>query len=143
MKKNTVLLVTLLLVMTLVSACSAAPAATEEVVETAVLTVGEKAYTKADLEALGTMSADYTDKDGVTTTYEGVSLSALLDDAGLSGSTEITMTASDGYEASLTVEEAVACANCIVAFDGDMLRTVMPDMSGKLNVKDVIAISGN
>jgi hypothetical protein len=53
------------------------------------------------------------------------------------------MTASDGYEASLTVEEAVACANCIVAFDGDMLRTVMPDMSGKLNVKDVIAISGN
>ncbi|MBG0783821.1 MAG: hypothetical protein H0S79_01835 [Anaerolineaceae bacterium] len=143
MKKNTVLLVTLLLVMTLVSACSAAPAATEEVVDTAVLTVGEKAYTKADLEALGTMSADYTDKDGVTTTYEGVSLSALLDDAGLSGSTEITMTASDGYEASLTVEEAVACANCIVAFDGDMLRTVMPDMSGKLNVKDVIAISGN
>ena len=143
MKKNTVLLVTLLLVMTLVSACSAAPAATEEVVETAVLTVGEKAYTKADLEALGTMSADYTDKDGVTTTYEGVSLSALLDDAGLSGSTEITLTASDGYEASLTVEEAVACANCIVAFDGDMLRTVMPDMSGKLNVKDVIAISGN
>jgi hypothetical protein len=143
MKKNTVLLVTLLLVMTLVSACSAAPAATEEVVDTAVLTVGEKAYTKADLEALGTMSTDYTDKDGVTTTYEGVSLSALLDDAGLSGSTEITMTASDGYEASLTVEEAVACANCIVAFDGDMLRTVMPDMSGKLNVKDVIAISGN
>lgn len=137
MKKNTLLLVTLVLVMALVSACSAAPAATEEVVDTAVLTVGEKAYTKADLEALGTMSADYTDKEGVTTTYEGVSLSALLDDADLSGSTEITLTASDGYEATLTVEEAVACANCIVAFDGDSLRTVMPDMSGKLNVKEI------
>ncbi len=144
MKKNTLLLVTLFLIMALVSACSAAaPAATEAVVDTAVLTVGDKAYTKADLEALGTMSADYTDKEGVTTTYEGVSLSVLLDDAGLSGSAEITLTASDGYEVSLTVEEAVACANCIVAFDGDSLRTVMPDMSGKLNVKDLIAISGN
>ena len=143
MKKNTLLLVTLFVVMALVSACSAAPAATEEVVDTAILTVGEKAYAKADLEALGTMSADYTDKEGVTTTYEGVSLSALLDDAGLSGSTEITLTASDGYEATLTVEEAVACANCIVAFDGDSLRTVMPDMSGKLNVKDLVGISGN
>ena len=45
------------------------------------------------------------------------------------------------YEASLTVEEALACANCIVAFDGEGLRTVMPDMSGKLNVKDLIEIS--
>ena len=141
--KKTTLLVTLFIVMALVSACSAAPAATEEVVETAVLTVGEKEYTKADLEALGTMSADYTDKEGVTTTYEGVSLSALLDDAGLSGSTEITLIAYDEYEASLTVEEAVACANCIVAFDGDMLRTVMPDLSGKLNVKDIVKITGN
>jgi hypothetical protein len=142
MKKNA-LLVTLLIVMALVSACSAAPAVTEEVVDTAVLTVGEKSYSKADLEALGTMSADNTDKEGVTTTYEGVSLSALLDDAGLSGSAEIVLTASDGYEASLTGEEAAACANCIVAFDGDSLRTVMPDMSGKLNVKDLVSISGN
>lgn len=140
--KKTKLLVTLFIVMAFVSACTAT-AATEEVVNTAILTVGEKTYSKADLEALGTMSTDYTDKEGVTTTYEGVSLSALLDDAGLSGSAEIVLTASDGYEASLTYEEAVACANCIVAFDGDTLRTVMPDLSGKLNVKDLVAISGN
>ena len=89
------------------------------------------------------MSADYTDKEGVTTTYEGVSLAAVLEDAGLSGSSEITMTSSDGYEASLTVDEVSACANCIVAFDEDTLRTVMPDMSGKLNVKDLVKISGN
>ena len=138
--KKTTLFVTLFIVMALVSACSSA--AVEEVA-TAVLTVGEKAYTTADLEALGTMTTDYTNKDGETTTYEGVSLTSLLEDAGLADAVEITFVASDGYEASLTVEEALACANCIVAFDGDTLRTVMPDMSGKLNVKDVIEITGN
>lgn len=138
--KKTTLFVTLFIVMALVSACSSAAA---EEVATAVLTVGEKAYTMADLEALGTMTTDYTNKDGETTTYEGVSLTSLLEDAGLADAAEITFVASDGYEASLTVEEALACANCIVAFDGDTLRTVMPDMSGKLNVRDVIEITDN
>lgn len=138
--KKTILFVSLFIIMALVSACSpAAPVATEEAV--AILTVGDKTYSKADLEALGTMSVDYTDKEGVTTTYEGVSLAALLEDAGLSGGAEVTLTASDGFEASLTVEEVLACENCIVAFDGDSLRTVMPDMAGKLNVKDLISIS--
>lgn len=142
--KKTTLLVTLFIVMTLVSACStAAPTATEEIEAVAALTVGEKAYSTTDLEALGITTADYTDKEGVTTTFEGVSLSALLEDAGLSESAEITFVASDGYEATLTIEEALACANCIIAFDGDTLRTVMPDMSGKLNVKDIVTISGN
>lgn len=136
--KKTTLITTLLVLVALLAAC--APQATEETA-VALLTVNEKAYTQADLEALGTTSVDYTDKDGVTTTYEGVVISALLADAGADSGTDVTFIAADGYEASLTVEEALACANCIVAFDGEGLRTVMPDMSGKLNVKDLIEIS--
>ncbi len=136
--KKTTLITSLLVLVALLAAC--APQATEEAA-VALLTVNEKAYTQADLEALGTTSVDYTDKDGVTTTYEGVVISALLADAGADSGTDVTFIAADGYEASLTVEEALACANCIVAFDGEGLRTVMPDMSGKLNVKDLIEIS--
>ena len=133
--KKTTLISTLIVVLALLSAC--APAATEE----AILTVGENTYTQSSLEALGLLSVDYTDKDGATTTYEGVLLSGLLEDAGLvEGGSEVVFTAADGYEASMTLEEALACANCIIAFDDDSLRTVMPDMSGKLQVKDVVEV---
>jgi hypothetical protein len=36
--------------------------------------------------------------------------------------------------------EALACADCIVAFDNGSLRMVMPEMSGKLQIKDVVEI---
>mgnify|MGYP001050956323 CR=1 FL=1 len=134
--KKTTIIATLLVLIALVTACT--PQSTEEV---ALLTVNEKSYTQSDLEALETASVDYTGKDGVTTTYDGVLLSALLVDAGADSGAEVTFTASDGYEASATLEEIMACANCIVGFDEGSLRTVMPDMSGKLNVKDLVSIS--
>ncbi len=134
--KKTYLFTVLFVVLALLSACGPQEAAGEP-----VLTVNDKVYSQADLEALGTLSVDYTDKDGNVTAYEGVLLSALLSDAGADSGSEVTFTASDGYEASLSVDEALACANCIVAFDEASLRTVMPDMAGKLNVKDLISIT--
>ena len=138
--KKTYLFTLLFVILALVSACAPKEAATSG--ET-VLTVNDKSYTQADLEALGTTSADYTDKDGNTTTYQGVLLSTLLSDAGAGTGTDVTFAASDGYEASLTVDEAMACPNCIVGFDNGSLRTVMPEMSGKVQVKDLISITTN
>jgi hypothetical protein len=138
--KKTYLFTVLFVILALLSACGPQEAAATEAAE-AALTVNDKAYSQADLEALGTTSVDYTDKDGNVTAYEGVLLSALLTDAGADSGAEVTFTASDGYEASLTVDEAMACANCIVGFDDGSLRTVMPDMSGKLNVKDLVSIT--
>ena len=134
--KKTLLLASLLLVSALATAC--APAAQED----AILTVGSKLYTHSDLEGLGTLSVDYADKDGKITTYEGVLLSIILEDAGIAdaGST-VTFTAADDYQADMPVGEAVACKNCIVALDEDSLRMVMPEQSGKLQVKDVVTIS--
>ena len=136
--KKTTLIATLFVLIALITACTPQAQATEEV---AILTVNEASYTQSGLEALGTTSVDYTGKDGVVTTYEGVLLSALLADAGADSGTDVTFTAADGYEASATVEELMACANCIVGFDEGSLRTVMPDMSGKLNVKDIVSIT--
>jgi hypothetical protein len=104
-----------------------------------VLTVNGQDYSQSDLEALGVLSVDYTDKDGQTTTYEGVLLSDLLSDAGVTGKT-VVFTAADGYEAEMPMADAMACANCIVAFDDGSLRMVMPEQSGKLQVKDVVEI---
>ncbi len=136
--KKTTIITTLLVLIALITACTPQAQATEEV---AILTVNEASYTRSGLEALGTTSVDYTGKDGVVTTYEGVLLSALLVDADADSGTDVTFTAADGYEASITVEELMACANCIVGFDEGSLRTVMPDMSGKLNVKDLVSIT--
>jgi hypothetical protein len=138
--KKTTLLTILLVLVAMLAACSPQAEATEDTA-VALLSVNDKAYTQADLEALGTTSVDYTGKDGEVTTYEGVVLAVLLADAGADSGTDMTFVAADGYEASLTVEEALACADCIVAFDGESLRSVMPEMSGKLNVKDLIEIS--
>jgi hypothetical protein len=67
----------------------------------------------------------------------------LLEEAGArrNGTVHLVFTAADGFEADIDLNEALACANCIVAFDNGSLRMVMPDMSGKLQVKDVIEIS--
>ena len=137
MKKNHVLL-TLFVFLTLFTACSPTPVTVEE----AVLTVGAKVYTQSDLEAFSTTNADYTNNDGETTTYSGVSLTALLEDAGLTGAgVTLVFTAADGYQADMAMDDALACANCIVAFDNGGLRMAMPELSSKLQVKDVIEIS--
>ena len=132
--KKTRLFASLFLVLALLSACSQAMEA--------VLTVGSQVYIQADLEALGTMSVDYTNKDGETTTYEGVPIADVLQDAGVADSGDtVTFTAADDYSADMALEEALACPNCIVAFDEGSLRLVMPDFSGKLQVKDLVTIS--
>jgi len=132
--KKTRLFASLFLVLALLSACSQAGEA--------VLTVDSQEYSQADLEALGTMSVDYTNKDGETTTYEGVPIADVLQDAGVADSGDtVTFTAADDYSADMALEEALACPNCIVAFDEGSLRLVMPDFSGKLQVKDLVTIS--
>lgn len=135
--KKIILSISLLVLLSLLAACSQAAAPVEE----AVLTAGAEEYSQTDLEALGSLSADYTNKDGETTTYSGVPLTALLEDADLTSGETLVFVASDGYEAELPLVDALACANCIVAFDEDILRMVMPDMSSKLQVKDVVEIS--
>ena len=97
-------------------------------------------WTASDLEAMTQVEAEYTNKDGETTTFNGVAFSDLFADAGVSDYTSVTLVASDGYEAEVTADELSACANCLVAVDDGSFRSVMPDMSSKLQVKGLVEI---
>jgi hypothetical protein len=131
--KNLRFLVIFLVLVAMLTAC--APA------EEAILTVKDQEYSQTDLEELGLMSTEYTNKDGETTTYEGVSLAELLEDANATDGETLSFTASDGYTAEMAVDEALSCSSCIVAFDDDGLRMVLPDFSSKLQVKDLSEIN--
>jgi hypothetical protein len=74
-------------------------------------------------------------------TYEGVRLNALLDLAGVqAGAAGLVVTASDDYASEVALADVQACADCLVAFDGDILRMVMPGMESSAWVKDVVQI---
>lgn len=99
----------------------------------------EMAWTEAELKAMDTLDVDYTGKDGATTTYSGVLIKTLLEMAGAGEGATLVLVASDGYTAEIALADVQGCANCIVAFDPEGgLRSVMPEQSGKLQVKNVV-----
>jgi hypothetical protein len=144
-----IILISVLIAGLLLSACAtetAEPAAEEAVAvaEPALILSGavEASWTADDLNAMTQVEAEYTNKDGETTQYSGVLIRDLLTAAGVADYTKLTLVASDGFTAEVTSEELAACANCIVAFDDDgTLRSVMPDLSGKQNVRGLVEIT--
>ena len=102
----------------------------------------EVGWSEADVKAMDTMDVDYTNKDGETSTYTGVLINDLVDKAGVAaGATAVVFVADDGYESELTLAEVQGCADCIIAFrDEGGFSTVMPNFSGKAQVKGVVEI---
>lgn len=102
----------------------------------------ETGWTEAQVQKMDAIDVEYTEKDESVSVYSGVLIMDLLEEAGINdGATTIVFVADDGYTAEVTLEELSACSNCIVASQDDGgFRTVMPDFSGKLQVKGVIEI---
>ncbi|MGV8026595.1 MAG: hypothetical protein AB2L18_08565 [Anaerolineaceae bacterium] len=144
-----IILISVLVASLLLSACAtqtaeAAPEAEVVVAEPALTLSGamEAAWTADELKAMTMVDADYTNKDGETTKFSGVPIVDLLTAAGVTDYATITLVASDGFSADVTKDELAACANCIVAFDDDgSLRSVMPGLASKQNVKGLVEIS--
>ncbi len=103
----------------------------------------EQALSVEDLAGMEQMEAAVTNKDGETEIFTGVSLAALLEAAGIQdGATTITFTAVDGYFFEAPLADIQACADCIVAINDDgTLRTAMPGMEGKAQVKGLVSIT--
>jgi len=100
----------------------------------------ELSFTAADMTAQDQIEVEYTGKDGVDTKYTGVLVTELLPE--ISDSSTLTFIAADGYSAEISGTELLQCANCIIAFqENGGLRLVMPDFSGKLQVKDLVEIN--
>jgi DMSO/TMAO reductase YedYZ molybdopterin-dependent catalytic subunit len=75
--------------------------------------------------------------------FEGVALSTLLDMAGVQdGAKTLVVTAADGYKAEISLADARACPNNLLAFTDTpgSFYLVMPDLAGENWVKDVIKI---
>jgi hypothetical protein len=144
-----IILISIFVAGLLLSACAtktaetpteAAPVASEPIL---ILSgAAEASWTEEDLKAMTMVDAAYTNKDGETTTYNGVAILDLLAAAGVTDYTTITLIASDGFSADVTKDELSACPTCIVAFDDEgALRSVMPDFSSKQQVKGLVEIS--
>jgi len=149
MNKSVIKIAGLILLAVLVVSCTpqAAPAAVEPVAAEVALTLSGPAtgvsWSMEDLQGLPATETEYTNKDGETTTYTGVAISALLAEVGIDSYNSLTLIAADGYSAEVTADELAGCPNCIVAFDDGSLRSVMPDLSSKLQVKDLVEIQIN
>jgi len=97
----------------------------------------ELALSRSDLEAMGAEEITVEHPKKGEQTYEGVRLSKVLEAAGPTGAT-LTLTADDGYSVDLPLADVQACADCLVAFDGDSLRMAMPGMDTNFWVKGVV-----
>lgn len=103
--------------------------------------LADKTWTLDELKAMPSTNTDYTNKDGETTTYSGVTFSVLFKSAGISDFSSITLVAADDYTIDVTKDELSACPACLVAIQEDgSLRSVMPGFSGKQQVKDLVEI---
>ena len=101
----------------------------------------EMAWTEDELKAMDTLDVDYTGKDGAVTTYTGVPMNTLLGLVGAGEGATLVLVARDGYTAEIALADVQSCDNCIIAFDPEGgLRSVLPDQSGKLQVKGVVEI---
>lgn len=127
----------------MVSACgSAAGSVPEEMPEALVVTDGtsDRSYSVADLEKLPASESTFNE-----VRYKGVSLSALLADAGFDAGTSraVKAVAADGYSVNYDpalfqrqdVLVAYATADGPLAEDDGVFRMVLPGEEGKLNVR--------
>jgi tungstate transport system substrate-binding protein len=102
----------------------------------------EMSWTEEDVRAMPTMEAHSTNKADETKTYTGVSLKALLDEAGVaSDATTLVFVTDDGSTAEASLAEVMACADCVVSFrEQGGFSTVLPGFPSNLQVKGVVEI---
>jgi hypothetical protein len=102
----------------------------------------KKSWTEAQIKKMNTIESESTNKAGETSTYTGVPITNLLDEANLNeNATSVVFVGDDGNNAEVSLEELQACSDCIVSFRNQGgFSIVMPGFSGKLQVKGVIEI---
>ncbi len=142
LKKSVVTMLILIVLASLLAGCGPANPAVEEG-ETALTITGATTpeWSLAALRGLETIEVDYTNRDGETTTYTGVPIKRLFEAAGVSATSgTLVLVAADGYSADIPLEEVLACDDCVVAFDGEGLRSVLPEQSGKVQVRELVEL---
>lgn len=101
-----------------------------------------QAWTEDEVKAMDAIDVESTNNKGEASTYTGVLLSELITAAAPNADANlVTFVADDGYSAEVSLEELMACADCIASFRSNGgFSTVMPGYEGKLQVKGVVDI---
>jgi hypothetical protein len=102
----------------------------------------ETNWSEEEVRSMDTIEAESTNKEGQASTYTGVPIKGLLQEAGISNAaTTVTFVTEDDYTADVELSEVQACDDCIVSFRNQGgFSIVMPGYSGDLQVKGVVEI---
>jgi len=124
------------------AAPTAAPAPTAGGFKITGKVTKELSWTEAEVRAMETIQVQSTNKKGETSTYTGVLIKKLLEQAGVAAdAATIVFVADDGYTAETALADVTKCDKCIVSFrDNGGFSTVLPDFAGSLQVKGVVEI---
>ncbi len=102
----------------------------------------DMAWSEQQVRAMPTMDVQSKNKQGETSIYTGVSISVLLEMAGVRAeASKVVFTADDGSSAEAQWAEVQACQDCIISFrNKGGFSVVMPDFPSDLQVKGVVEI---
>ena len=102
----------------------------------------EQAWTEDEVKAMKALDVESTNNKGEKSTYTGVLLSELISAAKPNAEANmVTFVADDGSSAEISLEELMACADCIASFrNNGGFSTVLPGYEGKMQVKGVVEI---
>ena len=103
----------------------------------------EVGWTENELGELDMTEAEFTNKDGETTTYTGVAINTLLDAAGVqSDAAAVVFVADDDYTSpEVSLNELRSCSDCILApREEGGFNVVLPGFPGNVQVKGVVEI---
>lgn len=102
----------------------------------------ETAWSEEEVRSMDTIDAQRENNEGELSTYTGVAIKALLEQAGVSeDATTVIFVAEDDSVAELELGEVQACDDCIVSSrNRGGFSIVMPGYSGKLQIKGVVEI---
>jgi DMSO/TMAO reductase YedYZ molybdopterin-dependent catalytic subunit len=124
-----------------------APATAEPMAAGSLVITGavnqELSFMEADLRAMEVLKITAEHPKKGKEDYEGISLNALLDLAGVKdGATTLVITAADGYTSEVSLEDVRSCADCLLGFTNTLekFKMVMPNLPSGAWVKDVIRL---
>lgn len=102
----------------------------------------EQDWTEAEVKRMKTVDAQRENNAGEISTYTGVPVNALLEDAGLvPDASKIVLVADDGQKVDISLEKIKSCPDCILSFRNQGgFSAVFPEFPGKVQVKGVVEI---
>ena len=124
-------------------AASASTSATTAGLSLSGMVATPLSLSEADLHALDVAKITASKPKGGSADFQGVRLSVLFEKVGVKAEAKtLSITGADGFNADVALSDIASCADCMVAF-GDSaghLQMVMPGMTGKAWVKDVVKL---